>query len=107
MQHRGPVPAAEPAHGRAAGLHLRRAAGQGARGGLDQPRHPVRVPVAAAGRARLLHQRHEEPDHEPQPPPEDQVSQAADGAGAKSGPGGGKTAESAHCGGRLESADLQ
>lgn len=37
----GTVPAAEPADGRAASVHLRGAAGQGALGGVDQPGQPI------------------------------------------------------------------
>lgn len=54
----GVVPAAEPAHGRSAGLHLRRAAGPQPRRRLDGSGHAVRVVQPAARRHQVLHQRH-------------------------------------------------
>lgn len=54
----GVVPAAEPAHGRSAGLHLRRTAGPQPRRRLDGPGHAVRVLQPAARRHQVLHQRH-------------------------------------------------
>lgn len=54
----GVVPAAEPAHGRPAGLHLRRAAGPQPRRRLDGPGHALRVLQPAARRHQVLHQRH-------------------------------------------------
>lgn len=54
----GVVPAAEPAHGCSAGLHLRRAAGPQPRRRLDGPGHAVRVLQPAARRHQVLHQRH-------------------------------------------------
>lgn len=49
------VPAAEPAHGRPAGLHLRGTAGPRACRCLDGPGHPVRVVQPATGRHQVLH----------------------------------------------------
>lgn len=54
----GVVPAAEPAHGRSAGVHLRRAAGPQPRRCLDGPGHAVRVLQPAARRHQVLHQCH-------------------------------------------------
>lgn len=54
----GVVPAAEPAHGRSAGLHLRSATGPQPRRRLDGPGHAVRVLQPAARRHQVLHQRH-------------------------------------------------
>ncbi len=57
----------------AAGVHLRGPTRQGPRGGLDQPGHPVRDAVAAAGRAGVLHQRHAEQVLRSESPAENQV----------------------------------
>lgn len=57
-QPQGAVPAAEPAHGCPAGLHLCRAAGSQPRRRLDGPGHAVRVLQPAARRHQVLHQRH-------------------------------------------------